>query len=132
MKVKHQGRSVPALMKSELSSIVELPVSYRREDFDKFLYSVIREEEGGASLTVLSLLARHDVDPWEAAEQLTRIPWRAAAEQLSLLIATRPSDMASPQVPDPIAIDLIAKLPQSSLVQRPITEVAWESLITWS
>ena len=78
---------------------------------------------------MLSLLARYDVDPWEAAEQLTRIPWRAAAEQLSLQIATRPSDMATPQVPDPIAIDLIAKLPQSSLVQRPITEVAWESLI---
>jgi hypothetical protein len=47
MKVKHQGRSVPALMKSEPSSMVELPVSHRREDFDKFLYSVIREEEVG-------------------------------------------------------------------------------------
>jgi hypothetical protein len=108
--------------------MTELPVSYRREDFHKFLYSVIREEECGTSLTVLSLLARHDMDPWEAAEQLTRAPWGVAAEQLSLLIATRPSETASPQVPDAIAIDLITKLPHSSLVQRPITEVAWESL----
>lgn len=81
--------------------MTELPVSYRREDFDKFLYSVIREEDGGASLTVLSLLARHDMDPWEAADQLTRVPWTEAAAQLSLLIATRPSDTTSPQVPDP-------------------------------
>jgi hypothetical protein len=85
--------------------MTELPVSYRREDFDKFLYSVTREEDGGASLTVLSLLARHDMDPWEAADQLTRVPWTEAAAQLSLLIATRPSDTTSPQVPDPIAIE---------------------------
>ena len=56
---------------------------YRREDFHQFLYSVIREEEGGASLTVLSALARHNLDPWEAAEELTRVPWAVAATQLS-------------------------------------------------
>jgi hypothetical protein len=108
--------------------MTELPVSYRREDFDKFLYSVIREEEGGTSLTVLSLLARHDMDPWEAADQLTRVPWTEAAAQLSLLITTRPSDTTSPQVPDPIAIDLLTKLPRSSHLQRPVIERAWKSL----
>jgi hypothetical protein len=56
----------------------ELSVSSRRKDFDRFVYSVIREEEGGAYLTVLSILARHNLDPWEAAEQLTRIPRRVA------------------------------------------------------
>src|SRR5580704_2397467 len=108
--------------------MTEAPVTYGRESFDKFLYSVIREEEGGASLTVLSVLARHDMDPWEAAEQLTRVPWTAAATQLSLLIAGPSIDTGSPRALDPIAINLLTKLPQSSLLQRPITEVAWESL----
>jgi hypothetical protein len=55
-------------------------VCYRRKGFDKFLHSVIREEEGGADLTMLSVLARHDMDPWEAAEQLTRILLSASTD----------------------------------------------------
>lgn len=101
---------------------------YRREHFHKFLYSVIREEEGGASLTVLSALARHNLDPWEAAEELTRLSWEVAVTQLSSLIAIPPSDTAVPQIPNPIVIDLLAKLPRASTVQRPITEATWESL----
>ncbi len=66
------------------------------------------------------------LDPWEAAEQLTPAPWTVAAAQLSLLIADPPSDTRSLQAPDPIAIDLLTKLPQS--LQRPIAEVVWESL----
>ena len=101
---------------------------YRREHFHKFLYSVIREEEGGASLTVLSALARHNLDPWEAAEELTRVPWAMAATQLSSLIAIPPSDTAVPQIPDPLVIDLLAKLPRASIVERPATVAAWASL----
>jgi hypothetical protein len=103
-------------------------VFYRRKDFDKFLYSVIRDNEGEAYLTVLSLLARHDMDPWEAAEQLTRMPCGVAAAQLSLLIAPSLGDTASPQVSDLIAIDLLTKLPRSSPLERPAIEVAWKSL----
>jgi hypothetical protein len=101
---------------------------YRRDHFDKFLYSVIREEEGGASLTVLSALARRNIDPWEAAEELTRVPWAAAATQLSSLIAIPLRNAAVPQVPDPLVIDLLAKLPRASIVERPTTVVTWASL----
>jgi hypothetical protein len=51
-----------------------------------------------------------------------------AVAQLSLLIATPMGDAASPQVFDPIAIDLLTKLPQSSPLERPMVEAAWESL----
>jgi hypothetical protein len=101
---------------------------YRREHFHKFLYSVIREEEGGASLTVLSALARHNLDPWEAAEELTRVPWAVAVTQLSSLIASPAKDTAVPHIPDLLVIDLLAKLPQASIVERPMTESTWEAL----
>jgi hypothetical protein len=101
---------------------------YRREQFHQFLYSVIREEEGGASLTVLSALARHNLDPWEAAEELTRVPWAMAATKLSSLIAIPLRDTAVPHIPDPLVIDLLAKLPRSSIVERPVTVATWGSL----
>ena len=107
--------------------MTERPVFFRRKDFDRFLYSVIRVENCGTDLTVLSVLARQDMDPWEVAEQLSRIPRRGAAAQLSLLIATPQGAMANPQLPDPIVIDLLTKLPQSSLLRRPATKWAWDS-----
>lgn len=54
--------------------------------------------------------------------------WAVAVAQLSSLIALAPSDTAVPQIPDSIVIDLLAKLPRSSIVRRPIVEVTWESL----
>ena len=107
--------------------MTERPVFFRRKDFDRFLYSVIRVENCGTDLTVLSVLARQDMDPWEVAEQLSRIPRRGAAAQLSLLIATPQGAMANPQLPDPIVIDLLTKLPQSSLLRRPATKWARDS-----
>jgi hypothetical protein len=101
---------------------------YRREHFHQFLYSVIREEEGGASLTVLSALARRNLDPWEAAEELARVPWAVAATQLSALIAIPLRDTTVPQIPDPLVIDLLAKLPRPSIVERPTTVATWASL----
>jgi hypothetical protein len=101
---------------------------YRREHFHQFLYSVIREEEGGASLTVLSVLARHNLDPWDAAEELTRVPWAVAVTKLSSLIAIPMKDTAVPHIPDLLVIDLLAKLPQGSIVERPMTESTWEAL----
>ena len=94
---------------------------YRREHFHNFLYTVIHEEPGGASLTVLSALARRNLDPWEAAEELTRVSGAVAVAQLSSLIAIAPSDTGAPQIPDSIVIDLLAKLPQSSIVQRSVS-----------
>lgn len=92
-------------------------------DFDDFLYSVLREEAGGGSLTVLSVLARHDVDPWEAAEGLARLPRQAAATQLRLLIAAHMNDEQGSH-DDAIVIELLTRLPRSATIQRSATAVA--------
>jgi hypothetical protein len=62
--------------------------------FDDFLFARIDEGSDAAPLSVLSMLARLDIDPWEEAAKLARLPRAAAARRLVELIAARP-DTAS-------------------------------------
>ena len=48
-------------------------------EFDKFLYAPIREDRNGTPLSVLSALARLDVDPWQEALSLALMPKATAA-----------------------------------------------------
>ena len=43
-------------------------------EFDKFLGAPIGEGRNGTPLSVLSALARLDVDPWQEAASLARMP----------------------------------------------------------
>ena len=62
--------------------------------FDDFLFARIDEGSDAAPLSVLSMLARLDIDPWEEAAKLARLPRAAAARRLVELIAATP-DTAS-------------------------------------
>jgi hypothetical protein len=81
-------------------------------DFDDFLYAPIREDRSGLPLSVVSALARLDVDPWEEAARLAAMSGEAATQRLSQLIASLPAQ--PPTEPDcrSIAARLIALLPQ--------------------
>jgi len=46
--------------------------------FGNFLYAPVGEDNNGVLLTVLSALARQNVDPWEEAADLSRLPGDAA------------------------------------------------------
>jgi len=82
-------------------------------EFDKFLYASVGDDNNGMPLTVLSALARMDVDPWEEASKLTQLPQESAVTQLaSLLGALRNAPFASLD-PARIAAPLIALLPCS-------------------
>ena len=71
-------------------------------------------------LTVLSALARMDVDPWEEASKLTQLPQESAVKQLaSLLGALRNAPVAGLD-PARIAAPLIALLP-SARDRAPLT-----------
>jgi len=61
-----------------------------RTDFDEFLLAPIGEDGSGLPLTMLSALARLDVDPWEEAASLARLPVEAATQRLISLLATVP------------------------------------------
>ena len=85
--------------------------SYLGSEFDDFLYAPIGEDKNGMLLSVLSALARSDVDPWQEAARLAGLPVETARQRLASLITALPG---KPSVyPDPamIAARLVALLP---------------------
>lgn len=80
-------------------------------EFDNFLFAPIAEDRNGMPLSVLSALARLDVDPWEEAARLTRLPGETAAQRLASLIATLSDEPSARLNPGTIAIRLVALLP---------------------
>ena len=81
-------------------------------EFANFLYAPIGQDNGGMPLSVLSALARQDVDPWDEAAKLTKLPEEEAVSQLVSLLGAFPH--ATLACPDPatIATRLIALLPR--------------------
>jgi hypothetical protein len=65
-------------------------ISFFRPEFDDFLYAPIGADGVEMPLSVLSALARLDVDPWMEAAELSALPNGAAAERLASLIARLP------------------------------------------
>jgi hypothetical protein len=82
--------------------------------FDAFLYAAIDEDQHGVPLTVLSALARRDLDPWEEAARLGRLPAPVAVRELADLVA----GIAPGPIPradsETIAARLQALLPRSA------------------
>jgi hypothetical protein len=60
-------------------------VSSPPSSYNDFLFASICEEANGMRLSVLSALARRDIDPWEEASRLAAMPKANAA---SILIST--------------------------------------------
>jgi hypothetical protein len=83
-------------------------------EVDKFLGAPIGEGRNGTPLSVLSALARLDVDPWQEAASLAGMPAAAAATRLTTLIAALP-DAPTKDVPAmTIAAGLVALLPKAA------------------
>ena len=82
--------------------------------FDSFLFAPVGEEKNGMLLSVLSALARLDVDPWQEAATLTKMPAQDATLRLTSLLSSLPSDAAT-VVPPSTVIRLISLLPRIPL-----------------
>lgn len=83
-------------------------------EFDGFLFAPIGEERNGMLLSVVSALARRDVDPWQEAAQLALLPQAAATKRLATLITPLPDGSSGDRDPSTIAARLVALLPQSA------------------
>jgi hypothetical protein len=59
-------------------------------EFDKFLFARIGEDSEETPLSVLSVLARLGVDPWEEAARLAQLPRLDAVKRLASMIAAIP------------------------------------------
>jgi hypothetical protein len=96
-------------------------------EFDDFLFAPIGEDRNGTTLSVLSALARFDVDPWQETASLARMPKETATERLAALIAATPMDLATGLSAAAIAARLIALLPQSPIYKVPASTALFKA-----
>ena len=97
-------------------------VSDLGSEFDNFLFASIGESKNGMLLSVLSVLARLDLDPWQEAAKLARLPEKAASQRLTVLIAELPDASSAPLDAETIAARLVALLPHKALPNFPSRE----------
>jgi hypothetical protein len=83
-------------------------------EFDPFLFASIGEDRHGQLLSVISALARSDLDPWLEALSLSRMPQGQAMARLCGLIAALPDGPPSGRPVDAVAGELVALLPQTA------------------
>jgi len=81
-------------------------------------------------LSVLSALARRDVDPWQEAAKLARLPEETATNRLSYLIMPLPGGSSAHGDPATIAARLIALLPrQANAEAAPATPLQGRGMV---
>jgi hypothetical protein len=91
---------------------------FRDSSFDPFLYAAVGEERNGMLLSVLSALARLDLDPWFEAANLSRLSPSAAKERLTGLLSSLPAS----QLKAPAAATITRLL---GLLPMAAPEAAW-------
>jgi hypothetical protein len=91
-------------------------VSQFRSEFDAFLYASVEERSDGPLLSVLSALARLDIDPWQEAAKLARMSRDKAVWRMAALIETLPGHPLAHVNSKAIAMRLIALLPRQIVI----------------
>jgi|HubBroStandDraft_6_1064221.scaffolds.fasta_scaffold316941_1 hypothetical protein len=80
--------------------------------FDDFLYAPIVEESNGTLLTVLSALARVNLNPWDEAARLALLPCEIATTAVVKLIVALPNGLAAGLDAGALARQLVSRLPR--------------------
>src|SRR5271155_373945 len=83
-------------------------------EFDDFLFAPIGDDRNDMPLSVLSALARLDIDPWLEAAELARLPRETATQRLASSIAALPEGPSAHLEHGTIAARLIALLPRQA------------------
>jgi len=100
------------------------PTSIAGSEFDKFLYAPIVEESSGMLLSVLSALARLNIDPWDEAARLARLPCEVATAALMKVIAALPNGLSEGLDAGARARELVALLPRQGATRNHSTRPA--------
>jgi len=83
-------------------------------EYNNFLYATICADANGSLLSVLSAMARMNLDPWQEAANLAGLPAKAAARRLATLITAIPDGPALPDETGLIAVRLVKLLPSQT------------------
>src|ERR1051325_6943666 len=81
-------------------------------DLDSFLFSAVGDERNGIPLSIISMLTRLGLDPWNEAGRLSTLNQPEAVEQLARLIAEVPSAARTLGEARQIASGLVERLPK--------------------
>ena len=91
-------------------------------EFDDFLFAPIGDDRNDMPLSVLSALARLDIDPWLEAAELAQLPRETATQRLASSIAALPDGSTAHLEHGTIAARLIALLPHQASSNIPSRE----------
>jgi len=80
-------------------------------EFERFLYASVGEDRNGSIVTVLSTLARLNLDPWQEARELASLGREAAGARLSALLSRVRDVPALEQDDGMVAQELTGLLP---------------------
>ncbi len=81
-------------------------------EFDKFLFAPVGEDENGLTLSVVSLLARMNLDPWQEAGDLAALPADAAARRLTISLNTLTDPLLRRAITETMVLRLLSLLPR--------------------
>jgi hypothetical protein len=95
------------------------PITSQGSEFQQFLYAPICEDQEGMTLSVLSALARQDIDPWTEAARLSQLPEETAVEQIIALLDALPRRIVASLDRMKVASRLCALLPRPTASNRP-------------
>ena len=87
-------------------------------NLNRFLYASVCEDSNGIRLSVLSALARANVDPWEEAARLTTMPKATAEEALAAILHDASALNYDRAEAEALAVRLIKLLPQDGEWER--------------
>lgn len=96
-----------------------------RSDLNDFLFTAIADDSNGMHLTMLSVLARSGVDPWEEAAGLRTLSREEATEKLVRVLADVPNGPSPGDDTAAMAARLVVQLhasPKAPL--RPVSSSA--------
>jgi hypothetical protein len=91
-------------------------MSHLRCEFNDFLYAPIADDRNQMSVSVVSALARLDIDPWEEAAQLAELPRKMAIARLAPLITSVVEKLTPQPEAEVVATRLVALLPSPSVL----------------
>ena len=80
-------------------------------EYNEFLFATIAEEENKTPLSVLSALTRLDIDPWQEAERLSKLPRDQAVKDINTTLAALPGRRWTTSESNKIAACLVELLP---------------------
>jgi hypothetical protein len=98
-------------------------VSALTSEFDAFLFAPIYVEKSGLVLTVVSALARLDLDPWDESAELAGLTQTMAADRLTSFILALPDRPMAHEDTGAIVASLIARLPPQLTPNAPSAQI---------